>query len=115
MSELAQPFPITLAAVVQHVGVLEACGLVSTQKSGRVRTCRLEPAAVADVEGWLRERRLFWTTRLDRLEALLQAESGPGRPPQPHARRAGQPDDLPPHDDPPRDPHSGPHPRTATP
>jgi DNA-binding transcriptional ArsR family regulator len=75
VSEIAGPFSITLAAVVQHVGVLEACGLVTTQKSGRVRTCRLEPAALASGEDWLHERRIFWTRRLDRLESVLAAET----------------------------------------
>jgi DNA-binding transcriptional ArsR family regulator len=71
VSELAQPFAISLPAVVQHLQVLEAAGLVSTRKVGRVRTCQLEPAALRDVERWVEARRTAWERRLDRLGAYL--------------------------------------------
>ena len=64
VSELARPLEMSLAAVVQHIQVLEASGLVSSAKVGRVRTCRLEPAALASVEGWVIERKREWAARL---------------------------------------------------
>jgi DNA-binding transcriptional ArsR family regulator len=71
VSELARPLPVSLAAVVQHVQVLEASGLVATHKQGRVRTCQLVPDALLEAERWLAERRALWTRRLDRLEIVL--------------------------------------------
>jgi DNA-binding transcriptional ArsR family regulator len=67
VSELARPLAISLAAVVQHVQVLEACGLVRTEKKGRTRTCRIEPATLAGAERWIAERRSAWERHLDRL------------------------------------------------
>lgn len=57
VSELAQPLPISLPAVVQHLQVLEASGLVRSTKMGRVRTCQLEPQVLEQAETWIRERR----------------------------------------------------------
>jgi DNA-binding transcriptional ArsR family regulator len=74
VSELAGPLDMTLAAVVQHVQVLEASGLVRTEKRGRVRTCHIESAALRDVERWIAERRTTWERRLDRLEEFLSDE-----------------------------------------
>ena len=71
VSELAEPLAMSLAAVVQHVQVLEACGLVKTEKVGRTRMCRIEPAAMTAAEKWITDRRRGWETRLDRLGALL--------------------------------------------
>jgi DNA-binding transcriptional ArsR family regulator len=71
VSRLAQPLNITLAAVVQHLQVLEESGLVHTEKTGRVRTCRIEPAGLAAAEQWIRDRRSMWERRLDRLGDLL--------------------------------------------
>jgi DNA-binding transcriptional ArsR family regulator len=71
VSELARPLPISLPAVVQHLQVLEASGLVRSDKVGRVRTCRLEPAALRTVEQWIAERRTGWERRLDRLGDYL--------------------------------------------
>lgn len=71
ISSLAEPLHITLAAVVQHVNVLEESGLVQTEKVGRVRTCRMEPAGLAVVEKWISERRSMWERRFDRLGELL--------------------------------------------
>lgn len=71
VSELAEPFGSTLAAIVQHVQVLEGAGLIATQKQGRTRTCRLAPGALRNVEDWLTARRLLWEARFDRLGALL--------------------------------------------
>ncbi len=71
VSELASPLPVTLAAVVQHLHVLEESGLVRTHKSGRVRTCEMEPAAMRRAELWIAERRAEWERRLDRLGDFL--------------------------------------------
>jgi DNA-binding transcriptional ArsR family regulator len=74
VSHLAQPLQVSLAAVIQHLQVLEDCGLVHTEKVGRVRTCRMEPAGLIAAEQWLHERRALWERRLDRLGDML-AES----------------------------------------
>lgn len=74
VSHLAQPLGITLAAVVQHLQILENSGLVRSEKTGRVRTCRVEPAGLHAAERWIRERRTMWERRLDRLGALLAEE-----------------------------------------
>ena len=71
VSQLAEPLPMSLPAVVQHLQVLEASGLVRSEKVGRVRTCRIEPAAMRPVEQWIAERRTSWERRLDRLGAYL--------------------------------------------
>jgi DNA-binding transcriptional ArsR family regulator len=71
VSQLAEPLQISLAAVVQHLQLLEDSGLVHTEKVGRVRTCRLEPAGLAAAEQWLHERRALWERRLDRLGDVL--------------------------------------------
>ena len=71
VSELAAPLDMSLPAVVQHLQVLEASGLVKSEKAGRVRTCRIEPAALRGVEKWISERRTSWERRLDRLGDFL--------------------------------------------
>jgi DNA-binding transcriptional ArsR family regulator len=77
VSELARPLPMTLAAAVQHVQVLEASGLVRSSKRGRVRTCRLEPAALGTAEHWIAQRREGWERSLDRLADVLAEEEAP--------------------------------------
>lgn len=74
VSALAAPLGITLTAVVQHLQILEECGLAHTEKLGRVRTCRIEPAGFYALEGWIRDHRTVWERRLDRLGALLEEE-----------------------------------------
>ena len=74
VSSLAGPLRITLAAVVQHMQVLEKCGLVHTTKVGRVRTCRMESKGLSVVEQWISDRRSLWERRFDRLGALLAEE-----------------------------------------
>ena len=71
VSELAQPLAMTLPAVVQHLQVLEASGLVTSQKAGRVRTCNIVPMALNQAEQWINERRVAWQHRLDRLDDIL--------------------------------------------
>lgn len=80
VTELAAPLPMSLAAVVQHVQVLEVSGLVASEKVGRVRTCRLEPPVLRDAERWIRQRRITWERRLDRLGEVLaeQPDDAPG-------------------------------------
>lgn len=74
VSRLAEPLDITLAAVVQHLQVLEKSGLVHTEKVGRVRTCRIESKGLSVVERWVEERRALWERRFDRLGKLLAEE-----------------------------------------
>ena len=80
VSRQAEPLAITLAAVVQHLQVLEASGLVQTEKVGRVRTCRVEPAGLSAAEQWIADRRSLWENRLDRLGDLLNDEWPPTKP-----------------------------------
>ena len=74
VSELAKPLAMSLPGVVQHLQVLEASGLVRSDKVGRVRTCQIEPKALRQAEQWITERRLLWERRLDRLGEFLAQE-----------------------------------------
>ena len=74
VSELAKPLTMSLPAVVQHLHVLEASGLITSQKVGRVRTCRIEPTALDSAQNWITARKQTWESRLDQLGAFL-AES----------------------------------------
>jgi DNA-binding transcriptional ArsR family regulator len=74
VSRLAEPLNMTLAAVVQHLQILEESGLVHTEKVGRVRTCSLHPGGLTIVEQWILDRRNIWERRLDRLADLLAEE-----------------------------------------
>src|SRR5579859_8091404 len=87
VSELGKSLPMTLAAVVQHVQVLEASGLVRTQKLGRTRMCSLNPAPLWSAERWISERRAFVERRLDRLGQYLAENTQTTYPPT----NAGQP------------------------
>jgi DNA-binding transcriptional ArsR family regulator len=83
VSELARPLPMTLPAAMQHLGVLEAAGLVRSEKVGRVRTCSIDPGTLSQAEQWINARRIEWEQRLDRLGAYLETlkrneESGNG-------------------------------------
>lgn len=71
VSELARPLPMSLPAAMQHLSVLEAAGLVRSEKQGRVRTCAIEPQALSLAERWINARRAEWQHRLDRLGAYL--------------------------------------------
>jgi DNA-binding transcriptional ArsR family regulator len=84
VSELAQPLAMSLPAVLQHLQVLEASGLIRSAKAGRVRTCRIQPAALRTAESWIARRRTGWERRLDRLGDYLAAQAEPhdeGTPP----------------------------------
>ena len=82
VSQLARPLPMSLPAVVQHLQVLEASGLVRSEKAGRVRTCRIEPMALRTAEAWIVEQQRAWEGRLDRLGELLAEQED-----QPNQRR----------------------------
>jgi DNA-binding transcriptional ArsR family regulator len=73
VSELARPLPMSLPSVMQHLGVLEAAGLVRSEKIGRVRTCAIDPNALSEAERWINARRIEWEHRLDRLGDYLKA------------------------------------------
>ncbi len=81
VSELSQPLAMSLPAVMQHLQVLQACGLVRSEKTGRVRTCHIEPGALRAAEAWIMAQRTAWEGRLDRLGEYLAetdlAEPGP--------------------------------------
>ena len=79
VSDLARPLRMTLAAVLQHVQVLEASGLVESRKSGRVRVCSINEPALREAEQWFADRRAVWERRLDRLAAVLD-ETDPRDP-----------------------------------
>jgi DNA-binding transcriptional ArsR family regulator len=86
VSDLAQPFDVTLAAIVQHLQVLEESGIVRSEKVGRVRTCRLESEGLKLAERWISERRSLWERRLDRLGELLAEDETP-KPPSTSKKR----------------------------
>jgi DNA-binding transcriptional ArsR family regulator len=86
VSQLATPLSVSLAAVVQHLQVLEKSGLVRTQKVGRVRACHLEREGLELAQRWLSERRVLWERRFDRLAELVEE-----LPPKPRiARKKGK-------------------------
>jgi len=72
VSDLAKPLPMSLPAVMQHLKVLEESGLVVSEKQGRVRTCRVERAALKTMESWVNDQRALWERRLDRLDDYLE-------------------------------------------
>jgi DNA-binding transcriptional ArsR family regulator len=74
VSQLAAPLPMSLAAVVQHVSILEDAGIITSQKVGRVRTCRLKPESLRSAEDWFAAQRSEWERKLDRLGDVLAAE-----------------------------------------
>ena len=80
MSELAAPLDMSLPAVQQHLNVLEASGIVSTRKIGRVRSCSLEPDVLNQAQQWIAERRQLWAGRLDKLGMFLTETETKGEP-----------------------------------
>ena len=76
VSELGRPLDMSLAAVLQHVQVLEASGLIRSQKVGRTRTCSINPAALRSAEDWIGDRRTMVERRLDRLGEYLAQAAG---------------------------------------
>lgn len=71
VSELAAPFDMALPSFLQHLVVLESCGLVESEKAGRVRTYRLTPEPLRAAEGWMSQQRALWERRLDQLDGYL--------------------------------------------
>jgi DNA-binding transcriptional ArsR family regulator len=76
VGELAQPFRMALPSLMEHLRVLEKSGLVSSEKVGRVRTCRLEPAPIKQTQAWLGRQRAVWESRIDRLDDYLAELQG---------------------------------------
>ena len=79
ISELAEPFGLTLNGVKKHVGVLEAADLVVTEKVGRARECRLGPAELREVSRWIEDYRRAWEARFDEFEAYVERRKGARR------------------------------------
>ncbi|PWV99132.1 ArsR family transcriptional regulator [Hoeflea marina] len=77
VKELAAPLDMSLPSVMQHLAVLETCGLVASTKIGRVRTCTLQPETLSLAEQWLNARRIGWNESLDRLGSFLDAQDEP--------------------------------------
>lgn len=76
VSDLAAPFDMGLPAFMKHLGVLEEAGLVTSAKSGRVRTCALKPETLSATERWFEEQRAFWQGRYAQLDALISSLKG---------------------------------------
>ena len=87
VSDLAKPFDMTLAAVVQHLQVLEESGLIRSEKAGRVRTCRIEPGGLNILADWVAERRALMERRFDRLGEILTGTAEPAQQPQQKGRQ----------------------------
>src|SRR6478736_2499967 len=84
ITDLAGAFRMTLTGMRKHVGVLEQAGLVTTEKVGRVRTCRLGPRRLEDETAWIEQQRRLWDARFDELEQVVaqrrQKEQADGHP-----------------------------------
>jgi DNA-binding transcriptional ArsR family regulator len=93
VSDLARPFSMALPSFLQHLKLLEECGLVATEKTGRVRTCRLKPEPLMAAGHWLEDQRDLWTRRLDQLDALLATmKDEVGDAPDPSPQETAQKD-----------------------
>lgn len=86
VGELARPLTITLAAALQHVQVLQASGLITSRKTGRVRMCAVDPAALQAAEQWLADRRSVWEHRFDRLGTILDEQEHDSDPDPDHPK-----------------------------
>ena len=76
IGELGEPFRMTFAGAAKHVKVLESAGLIARRKAGRRQICTLRPEPLKEAEDWLRQWEKFWALRLDRLQALIEADKG---------------------------------------
>ena len=74
VSKLAEPFNMSLPAVHKHLGILESAGLISTEKAGRIRTCKLEAEPMREAVSWLEFYSRFWDARLDALEHFIRQQ-----------------------------------------
>jgi DNA-binding transcriptional ArsR family regulator len=72
ITDLAERFHMTLTGMKKHIGVLEQAGLVSTEKIGRVRTCKLGPRQLEDEAAWLESYRQMWAARFDQLDQVVE-------------------------------------------
>jgi len=79
VTELAEPFAMSLPAVSKHLKVLEHAGLVTRGRAAQWRPCKIEPTALRDVDDWLETYRRFWSLRLDRLEEFLSKDALPAK------------------------------------
>ena len=96
VTQLAEPFAMSLAAAAKHIQVLESARLVHKEKRGRMHVCRLEAQPLERASDWLRYYERFWNTRLDVLERLLddadaRTPSGSAKAPKPTRRRPSKP------------------------
>jgi DNA-binding transcriptional ArsR family regulator len=89
VSALAQPLEMSLPAVFQHLKILESSGLVRTQKSGRVRTCYVEPETLSKMAGWVLGRQAAWQQLFDRAATRLAHEKGGKREGGQSTKKAG--------------------------
>jgi DNA-binding transcriptional ArsR family regulator len=112
VSELAAPFPVSLSAIGQHLQLLEACGLVRSQKVGRVRTVELEAETLRAADAWFAQHLALWHRRLDQLGALLDEEAAAAPPMTPTPPTTTTPTTTTPFS--PRDEDEGPRPRRTT-
>jgi len=76
VGELGAPFHMTFAGAAKHVKVLESAGLIARRRAGRRQICTLKPEPLREAEDWLRQWEKFWSVRLDRLQALVEANKG---------------------------------------
>jgi DNA-binding transcriptional ArsR family regulator len=76
VTELSEPFEMALPSFLKHIRYLEGSGLITTRKSGRVRTCALQDAAFRAAEHWLSDQRALWESRNDRLEQFVMTQQG---------------------------------------
>jgi DNA-binding transcriptional ArsR family regulator len=74
IGELGEPFHMTFAGAAKHVKVLESAGLIARRKAGRKQICTLQAGPLKEAEDWLRQWEKFWSTRLDRLQALVEGD-----------------------------------------
>lgn len=91
VTQLAEPFDMTLPAVTKHLKVLERAGLISRSRDAQWRPCKLEPTPLRDADAWIEQYRQFWEARFDRLEEYLrgmqQTEQRPAPKEKKHARK----------------------------
>jgi DNA-binding transcriptional ArsR family regulator len=87
VTELAQPFAMSMPAVSKHLKVLERAGLISRGREAQWRPCRIEPAALKDVDDWLEHYRAFWEANFDRLDDYLREVQAKEKKPAPKKRR----------------------------
>lgn len=77
VSELAQPFPVSLPAIMKHLDVLSEAGLISRTKTGRTVSCEITPEPLEEAAAWIERHRRFWSEALDNLAAFVEEEPSP--------------------------------------